>query len=248
MAGLEVRVLGPVEVLVNGRPLALDSPKQRSLLAFLAIHVREVQSVDRIIDALWGEEPPQGGTKTLRYHVSKLREALGEAGDAVVTRSPGYMLELPREAIDSLAFEMLLTQAQARLPDDPVRASQLFDEALGLWRGSAFSDFQYEEFVQAEARRLEELRMGALEDRGRAALAAGRHRDLVGDFGALVSENPLRERMRAVLMVALYRAGRRADALHEYDEFRTQLLEQLGLDPQAGSRPSCRGFCARTRR
>jgi DNA-binding SARP family transcriptional activator/WD40 repeat protein len=231
MSGLTVRVLGPVEVLADGHHLRLDSPKQRSLLAFLSIHVGEVQSADRIIDALWGEEPPQGGAKTLRYHVSKLRAALGDGGDFVMTSSPGYVLAVPPEAIDSHCFETLLTQAQTRLSADPARASRLFDEALGLWRGAAFSDFQYEEFVQAEARRLEELRLIALEDQGRAALAAGRHRDLVGEFGALVAEHPRRERMLAVLMVALYRTGRHADALHEYDRFRKQLVEQSGLDP-----------------
>ncbi len=231
MARVELRVLGPVEILVDGRPLTLDSPKQRSLLTFLSIHVGEVQSADRIIDALWGDEPPQGGAKTMRYHVSKLRSALGDVGDVVVTRSPGYVLAVPKEAIDSHRFESLLAQGQEQLVVDAARAAHLLGEALDLWHGAAYSDFQYEEFVQAEARRLEELRLVAMEDRGRAELAAGRHRALVGEFGALVAEHPLRERMRAVLMVALYRAGRQADALREYDRLRSALVEQLGLDP-----------------
>ena len=108
MAAPEFRVLGPVEVLVAGRPLQLESPKQRSLLAFLTIHANEVQSTDQIIDALWGEQPPEGGVKTLRYHVSKLRNALGPHADSVVTRSPGYVLVVPAGSIDSRRFEDLL--------------------------------------------------------------------------------------------------------------------------------------------
>lgn len=223
-------MLGPVEVLVDGRRLRLDSGKQRALLSFLAIHVGEVQSTDRIIDALWGEESPKGGAKTLQFHVSKLRSALHDAADCLVTRSPGYVLAVPPEAIDRDRFERLLAEARAVAPADPARASLVYDEALSLWRGTAFADFEYEEFVQTEARRLEELRLSAIEDRGRSELAAGHHRELVGNFEALVAEHPLRERMRAVLMVALYRSGRHADAVEEYDRFHKLLVEQ-GLVP-----------------
>ena len=172
MSDVEFRVLGTTEVYADGHALALDSPKQRALLALLLIHAGEVQSTDRIIDALWGVQPPKGGVKTLRYHVSKLRATLGEHADLVASHSPGYVLEASFDSIDSRRFEALSAEAKATLERDPQRASQLCSRALELWRGSPYADLDYEEFVQAEVRRLNELRLSTIELRIQAELDA----------------------------------------------------------------------------
>ncbi len=230
MEGCEFRVLGGTAAFSGGDALPIPAAKQRALLAVLLIHRSEVVAPDRLLDAVWGEEPPASGLKTLRYHISKLRQALGPCGEAVAFRNGGYVLDVPAESLDSERFEDLLGQAQNALSSDPDRAALLSARALELWTGSAFADCAYEEFVQSEVRRLEELRLAAIELHNDAELAAGRADTLVPDLEALVVEHPLREALWAQLMYALYQTGRQPEALRSYRRA-TEGFAELGTVP-----------------
>jgi class 3 adenylate cyclase len=220
------RILGPLEVdPVIDHP-ALRRAKPRALLALLLLHANEVVSTDLLLDALWGGSPPPRAMGSLQNYVSHLRKALGD--DVLATRPPGYVLRVQPEELDLAVFERLV--AEARTADASARAERL-RSALALWRGPALADFAYEQFAQAEIGRLDELRLTALEERIDADLELGRHGELVGELEALVTEHPLRERLRGQLMLALYRAGRQADALAAYRDGRRLLREELGLDP-----------------
>ena len=223
---MEFGLLGPLEVRGGDGPLRLPARKQRALLALLLLHANRVVARERLIDLLWGEAPPESAVKALQVYVSQLRKLL-PAG-ILVTRAPGYLLEVEPKAVDLLRFERLVAEARAA---DPARASSLLAEALGLWRGPPLAEFREEPFARVEARRLEDLRLAALEERIEADLALGRHAELVGELEALVGEDPHRERLRGQLMLALYRSGRQADALAAYQDARAVLLEELGLDP-----------------
>ena len=225
--GSEFRLLGPLEVLRDGRPVPLRAAKQRALLADLLVHRGKVVSVDRLVDDLWQESPPTGARHALEAHASRLRGALGDA-EALVAQPPGYALEVEPDAVDVVRFERLLAEARAAAPE---QAAELAAAGLALWRGPALADFAYEPFAQAEIARLEELRWEALHLRIDAELALGREGGLVPELEALVAAEPLRERLRAQLMLALYRAGRQADALAVYRDARTALLDELGLEP-----------------
>jgi DNA-binding SARP family transcriptional activator len=224
---VEFRILGPLEVVEEGRPLTLGGPRQRALLAMLLTRANEVVSNDRLIDELWGARPPRTATNALQYHVSQLRKTLGPS-KAIVTREPGYLLRVAPHELDLLRFEQLVEEAR-QAPGD--HASRLLHDALGLWRGPALADLAGEPFMQAEILRLEELRLAALEWRIETDLALGRHRELVGELEVLVHEHPLRERPRAQLMLALYRSGRQAEALDLYREGRRLLVDELGIEP-----------------
>jgi DNA-binding SARP family transcriptional activator/tetratricopeptide (TPR) repeat protein len=213
---MEFRILGPLEVLENGRTVDLGGAKQRALLAILLLHANEVVSTDRLIDALWEDEPPETGRKALQVYVSQLRKALGK--ERLQTRAPGYLLRVEEEEFDLRRFPGLV-------------ASGRLGEALALWRGPALQEFTYQRFAQSEIGRLEELRLACLEDRIEADLAAGRHGALVGELEVLVSEHPLRERLRGQLMLALYRSGRQAEALDAYQDARRALVDELGIEP-----------------
>jgi DNA-binding SARP family transcriptional activator/tetratricopeptide (TPR) repeat protein len=231
---LEFRILGPLEVYSEGHPVPLRGPRQRALLAILLLHAGEAVSSDRLIDLLWGERAPEGARKALSVRVSQLRRLLEQAGaqGMIVTRAPGYTIEVGPEQLDLRRFEGLSALGRDALDaDDPVTASERLGAALDLWRGPPLADFAFEPFAQAEIGRLEELRLGALEDRIAADLELGRHARLVGELEALVSEHPLRERPRGQLMLALYRCGRQAEALETYREARRTLVEGLGLEP-----------------
>jgi DNA-binding SARP family transcriptional activator len=229
-SGVEFRVLGPLEVVDNGRALRLGSRKQRALLALLVLHAGEVVSRDRLIDDLWRGQPPAAAETTLRSHISRLRSALG--GERVLRRAPGYTLVLAPEELDAARCERLLAQGRRALAQGRAsEAADCFRSALGLWRGSALADVAYEPFAQGEIARLEELRLALLEERIEADLALGRHADLVGELEALVGEHPLRERLRGQLMLAFYRSGRQADALESYRQARRVLTDELGLEP-----------------
>jgi DNA-binding SARP family transcriptional activator/streptogramin lyase len=229
-----VRILGPLELWVAGGRLELGGGRQRALLALLALHANEVVSSDRLIDELWGASPPSTARKVLQNIVSQLRSEIGPTGpDLLVTRSPGYVLELGAEALDARRFEQLAAEAARLLADDPARARELLGEALALWRGEPLVDFAYERFAQGEIARLQELRLAALEDRIDADLALGRHAELVAELEPLVAAHPLRERLRGQLMLALYRSGRLAEALETYRAGRRALREELGLEPTA---------------
>jgi DNA-binding SARP family transcriptional activator len=228
-AELEVRLLGGIEVERAGAPLALGGPKPRALLAMLALEPGRVVSVDRLIEALWPGDPPETAAHAVQVYVSQLRKALGPV---IATRSPGYEVELDPERIDVHRFTRLAQEGRTALAgDEPVAAEGALREALALWRGPALADFLYEPFAQTEIARLEELRTVTLEDRIEADLALGRHAELVSELEALVQAQPLRERPRAQLMLALYRSGRQADALAVYRAARETLVEELGIDP-----------------
>jgi YVTN family beta-propeller protein len=229
---MEFRVLGPLEVRDGERTLPLAGAKQRGLLALLLVHANHVLSRDRLIDELWGDEPPETATQSLQVYVSRLRKLLPP--DTLLTRPPGYLLEVEPEELDLRLFERLLADGRRALAQgDPGRASGVLREALALWRGPALAEFRFERFAQAEIGRLEDLRLAAVEERVEADLALGRHADLIGELEALVEENPYRERLRGQLMRALYRSGRQAEALEAYRDARRALVDELGIEPSA---------------
>jgi DNA-binding SARP family transcriptional activator len=223
---LEFRILGPLEVMREGAALPVAGQKQRALLAALLVRAREVVSTDRLIDELWGEHPPRTAATSLQNFVSQLRKTLG--AEVLVTRAPGYVLEAPAEAIDAARFESTLKAARA---PDPATRLEVLAGALDLWRGEPLAEFAYAPFAQAEIRRLEELRLVAVEERIDAELELGREAKLIGELETLVAQNPLRERFRAQLMLALYRSGRQAEALEAYQTARVALVEGLGIEP-----------------
>jgi DNA-binding SARP family transcriptional activator/streptogramin lyase len=224
------RVLGPLEVESENGRLTLGGSRQRAVLATLVLHVNEVVPRDRLLEAVWGESPPDTAASALQGYVSALRKTLG-AG-VIVTRAPGYALEARPDVVDLRLFESLAAQgADALAAGEATRAAELLREALALWRGEPLADLDSVEFVQLERLRLEELRLGALADRIDADLELGRHAELVGELRSLVREHPLRERFRAQLMLALYRSGRQAEALDVYQQGRSLLAAELGIEP-----------------
>jgi predicted ATPase/DNA-binding SARP family transcriptional activator len=223
-------ILGPFEVADDQRrKIALGGRKQQAVLAILVLHAGEVVSSDRLIEELWGDRAPATAAKTLQIYVSKLRKALGDG--VVLTRAGGYVLDLDRADVDVYRFEALVVEGRQALASDPGRAARCLADALTLWRGQPLAEFLYEPFAQGELPRLEEARLAALEDRIDADLALGAHAALVGELESLVREHPLRERLRGQLMLALYRAGRQAEALEVYQRARVHLAEELGLEP-----------------
>jgi DNA-binding SARP family transcriptional activator/tetratricopeptide (TPR) repeat protein len=235
---VEVRVLGPLEVREDDEQLALGGLKQRALLAILALHANEVVSSDRLIDELWGAEAPQTAAKSLQVHVSQLRKVLepnrksGETGELLLTQSPGYLLRLDPEQLDVEHFKRLSEEGREALAKgDPEAAAAQLDEALTLWRGAPLADLTYASFAQSEISRLEEMRLAALEDRIEADIQRGRHAAVIGDLEQLISSEPLRERPRRQLMLALYRSGRQAEALEVYREAHRSLVDELGIEP-----------------
>jgi DNA-binding SARP family transcriptional activator len=235
---IEFRVLGPLEVSRGGRALSIAG-KPASLLALLLVHANEVVSIDRLIDGLWGDTPPKSAAKLVQGYVSQLRRSLAagsdeEGGDGgpVLTRPSGYILRLDEGQLDAERFRTLLDKARTALADGGADiAAQTLGEALNLWRGPPLADFAYEPFAQDEIAQLEELRLIGLEERVEAALALGRHAELVGELEALIAHHPLRERLRAQLMLALYRCDRQSEALRAYQDARRLLVEELGLEP-----------------
>ena len=217
-------MLGPLEVLDGGRSLPLAGEKQRALLALLVINANRVVPRDRLVDELWGEEPPPTAVTTVQIYVSRLRKVLPSG--VLRTRPRGYVLEVDPDAIDLHRFEQLLASARHL---DPQPASARLREALALWRGTPLAEFD-EPFARVDGGRLEELRLGALEDRIDADLASGRQSALVAELQTLVVAHPHRERLRRQFVIALYRSGRQIEAL---DAFREALamLDELGLEP-----------------
>jgi DNA-binding SARP family transcriptional activator len=234
---VEFRILGPLDVLDQHRRIEVCAAKERLLLAALIVHANEVISVDRLIEILWGAEPPATAPNTLQTYVSHLRRALEpnrtlRARDGVLrTRGQGYVLAVPPEAVDAVRFERLARAGRDALSSDPVLAAETLRAGLALWRGEPLVEFGFELFAQAEIARLTELRTAALEDRVEADLAMGQHAALCGELSQAVVEQPLRERLWSQLIRALYRCGRQADALEAYVRLREQLAEQLGIDP-----------------
>jgi DNA-binding SARP family transcriptional activator/tetratricopeptide (TPR) repeat protein len=229
---VDFRILGPLEVLDGSRAVPVGGPRKRGVLGILLLNPNRAISVDRLIEELWGDRPPATALQTVRVHVSQLRKMLGR--DVVRTLSAGYVLQVDPERVDAHRFERLVGDARGALAvDDASSAAALLRDALALWRGPALADFTYEPFAQAEIARLEDLRVAATEARMDAELALGGGSELVDTLETLVAEHPLRERFRAQLMLALYRAGRQSDALGAYRAARETLVEEVGLEPGA---------------
>lgn len=228
--GVEFRILGALEVAADGRVVELSAAKVRALLGMLLLHPNRVISADRLCDGLWSDARPQSAVNTLQGYMSQLRKALG--GHTIQTRSPGYLLAVDGDRIDAVRFERLLDEAQrARACGDPSRSATVLAQGLELWRGEALADFSYAEWAQAEIARLEELHLVAIEEWIDARLDLGQHNEVLGELEALVIAHPLRERLWAARMLALYRSGRQAEALRSYEDLREKLAEELGIDP-----------------
>jgi DNA-binding SARP family transcriptional activator/class 3 adenylate cyclase/tetratricopeptide (TPR) repeat protein len=231
---MDFRILGPLEALDRGQPVSLGGTKRRAVLALLLLHANETLSTDRLVDELWGDNPPATAAKTVQVHISRLRRALVAAGETelVVTREHGYELLVDPEQIDARRFERLVAEGRAGLSaGDPEAALTALEEAVSLWRGQPLADLAYEPFVQPEAARLVDLRVTALETLVEAKLAVGRHTEVIGQLENLIADYPYREALRGQLMLALYRADRQADALQVYQDTRRHLVEELGIEP-----------------
>lgn len=235
---MDFAILGPLVVHVDGRSLDLGGRKQRAVLAMLLLDANRVVALDHLIDRLWGEEPPPTATTALHVYVSHLRRLLeparraGSAWTVLVTEAPGYKLVVDEAHLDSACFEAEVgTGLRLLASGRPQEASGMLRQALGRWRGPVLADFQGEAFTMTEAARLDELRLQAIEERLAADLASGAHRDVVGELEAHVAAFPYRERLWGLLMVALYRSQRQADALRAFTRARSVLSEELGLEP-----------------
>lgn len=243
---LEFRILGPLEVVRDGVPIALGGARQRAVLAILLLNANQVVSVDRLVDDVWDETPPETAVHAVQVYVSQLRSVL--AGDEaseprIATRAPGYVVRAGPDELDLHRFERRLAAGrQALAAGDAEAAAAAFAEAHGLWRGPALADFAFQAFAQTPIARLEELRLVAHEERIEADLALGRHAELAGELEELVGKHPLRERLRGQLMLALYRSGRQAEALQAYQDARAHLVDELGIDPSPALQALERGI------
>jgi DNA-binding SARP family transcriptional activator/streptogramin lyase len=231
---LEFSVLGPLEVRVDGRLATTGGTRQRALLAVLLLHANELVPTERLIEEVWGDDPPATAHKMVQVFVSRLRAALESdrlQNRILLTRPSGYLLAVRPEELDLARFQALVGEARSIIELDSSRAAAVLRSALALWRGAPLSDLALEPFAQLAIPRLEELRLAALEDRIRADLAIGLAGDGVGELRDLVAANPLHERFQAQLMLALYRAGRQAEALEVYGRARATLIHELGIEP-----------------
>jgi DNA-binding SARP family transcriptional activator len=223
---MEFRILGPLEVVDGEDAVRLPGAKERAVLAYLLLRAGRVVTADRLIDELWGEEPPESARKSLQVRVANLRKTLGPA--CVLTRPSGYLVSVEPDQLDLDRFQRLVEESDGA---DPTAGAELLREALSLWRGPALADFHNDLWAGAAIARLDELRVLALERRIDADLALGRHAEVIGELVALVDEHPLRERLRGQLMLALYRSGRQAEALDAFQLARRDLVEELGIEP-----------------
>jgi DNA-binding SARP family transcriptional activator/DNA-binding beta-propeller fold protein YncE len=230
---VEYRILGPLEVLEEGRPLGLGSLKERMVLAVLLLHANELVSRERLIDELWGVAPPATARKAVNVYVSKLRKALAVNGDdPIATADGGYRLVVSPDLLDADRMRSLVTEARERMAEgESEAASRVLQDALACWRGPTLAGLQLESFGREEVVQLDELRLTVLIDRIDCDLAQGRHEHVLGELQVLVGEHPLRERLRAQQMLALYRADRQADALDAYQRARHALIDELGIEP-----------------
>jgi DNA-binding SARP family transcriptional activator/predicted ATPase len=238
MARVRFGILGPLDVEVDGRPVELGTPKQRALLAMLLIARGQVVSLDRLMDQLWGGEPPPRATASLQAYLSNLRRILEPhrspraPATVLVTAPPGYALRLDGAVLDAAVFEAHLAEGERLLAERrPREAGQRFADALALWRGPALANFVFDAFAQEEIVRLEELRLVAIERRLEADVDLGATREAVAELESLVRTHPLRESLWRLLMLGLYRSGRQADALHAFQTARDALVRELGLEP-----------------
>lgn len=224
----EFRILGPLEVLLDGQAVPLGGQRRRSLLAVLLVHHGQVVPTGRLVDLLWGENAPKTAVTSLQNGISQLRRELGP--DVVETRPPGYLVGIDPQTVDSVRFEGMLVAARG---SPAAERAELLRAALALWRGPPLADLASEEWAQGEIRRLDDLRLTALEERIDADIELGLHREVTGELEALSAANPTRERICALRMLALYRSGRQAEALQAFRDTRTAFVEELGLEPGA---------------
>ncbi|MEU6679809.1 AfsR/SARP family transcriptional regulator [Streptomyces sp. NPDC046925] len=230
----EFRLLGPVVVHdgETGAGIVPPGPKQRALLATLVIHAGELLSVDRLVEELWGDQPPANAPNALQAHVARLRRLLPAPGHEWISTLPsGYLLTLGQASTDVARFTRLSGQGRAAVPDDPQYAAELLGHALSLWQGPALQDSRRGPICTAEADRLEEQRLITLESLYEASLSCGRYAEVVSGLERLTADHPLRERFYDLLMVALYRGGRQAEALGVYERARRNLITVLGVEP-----------------
>jgi DNA-binding SARP family transcriptional activator len=237
---VEFRILGPLEIVDDGRELTLTRPKQRALLGLLLLRPNQVVAIGELLEALWGDQPPETAPTALYGHVSALRKLLGS--HMIETRPPGYLLRLDPGQVDLYRLEALVEEARGE--PNVARRRELLRAALLLFRGEALSDLRYETFARDEAARIEDLRRSVVEERIEADLELGGHTAVIPELERLVAANPLRERLCGQLMLALYRAGRQAEALGVYQEGRRILAEELGLDPGPALQQLARGILA----
>jgi DNA-binding SARP family transcriptional activator len=230
---MQIRILGPLEIVDGDRRVSIGAPKQRALLAALILRANRVVPTGELAERVWGDAPPSSARLTLQGYVLRLRRALAPLdGVSIVTEPAGYLLRADPEEVDVCRFESLLTEADHRArTGDAAAEAALLGEALGLWRGEPLADVESESLRRDEAGRLSELRARAVERRVEADLRLGRHLELIGELRALAAAHPLKEEFRAQLMLALYRSGRRADALRVYQEARRTLVAELGMEP-----------------
>src|ERR1700743_3243107 len=227
---IEYRILGPVEVSADGCDIEIGGPRLRRLLAILLLQANVPVSRGTLVHDLWGDQPPDGAHGSLEVYVSRIRKALGSP--VLLTRPGASCVGVGDGQLDSERFERLVGQGRGELAvDAPGPAAASLRAALRLWRGPALGDLAGAPFAQVDAGGLEELRVGAREDRIEAALALGRHADVVGELEALVTVYPLRERLHGQLMLALYRGGRQAESLSAYRSARQMMVRELGLEP-----------------
>jgi predicted ATPase/DNA-binding SARP family transcriptional activator len=232
---MDFRVLGPLEVTSRRGDVLIRSAQLRRLLAILLVHAGAVVSSDRLIDELWDGQPPAGAAQSMWTCVARLRRVLAAGSDdpVLMTRPPGYVLQVEPDQIDAARFERLLIEASRLSTDQAQSAVDMLTQGLALWRGPAFAEFVDTTFASAEAARLEELRLTAYERRCEAELELGRHAELIAGLQSFITANPLREAPRGQLMLALYRSGRQAEALEAYQTYQSLLQTELGLDPSA---------------
>jgi adenylate cyclase len=237
LVDLDLRVLGPLEVRLGGDPVSVTASKERALLALLVANHGRTLPVGQLAEDLWEGSPPESASAALRVHISRLRRTLAASGieGILVTRPPGYLLDVPADTVDTVRFEALVSRGRAASAEDrPADAVVAFREGLALWRGPALAEVAGSTFATAEAIRLEQSRLLAIEECLAAELACGRHREVMPELEALVHEHVLRERLWELLMLALFRSGRQPDALRAFQELRSRLGDELGLDPSPG--------------
>src|SRR5438874_10555349 len=241
---MEYRILGPLEVVDEGEPVALGRLKERLVLAVLLLHANEFVSRERLIDELWGESPPPTAKKAVNVYVSQLRKALTRNGlDPIATADGGYLIGVDADGLDVARVQHLLATARERVAAGELEAAgELLRDALALWRGPTLAGLLLESHGRDEVAQLDELRLTALMDRIDCDLALGRHGDVLGELQVLVGEHPLRERLRAQLMLALYRADRQAEALDAFQQAREVLVEELGIEPSPALQRLQRGI------
>jgi DNA-binding SARP family transcriptional activator/class 3 adenylate cyclase len=231
---LDIRILGPLEIRAGQSRLTYQGERRGALLAILLLNANRVVSIDQLIDELWGDEPPASGAKAVQVRISQLRKTFADAGigELITTRPPGYVVELAPDQLDLNRFERLIIESdEAMAGSEPARAGELLGDALSLWRGPPLAEFGSAPFARLARERLEEMRLSAVERRIEVDLALGRHGDVIGELESLVARHPFRERLRAQLMLGLYRSGRQADALAAFRSARRELMDELGLEP-----------------